>query len=185
MEDSDQGIAIPELGQLVSVWGKVSEFRGEKQLAVTTMVEQRDPNAEPLHWLEVIHLKKTVYSRPFILPRGVLASAEVSSGGGEFPRHTLRSTVTMFLRNQCTSKHFTLKELAADAALLKVCKENRELAVWMEDELMGEMDSVVCELPAQGVVIPALGVGLQKMEIKYEVCHFDFSFVQEQLNTHM
>ena len=170
MEDSDKGIVIPMLGQLVSVWGKVSKFRGEKQLTVTTMVEQNDPNAEPLFWLEVVHLKKTVYSRPFFLPDGVLASAGISHGGRESHRHALQCTMTSFLRNQCSGKHFTLKNLAADTALLKACNEWRELANWTEQEMMEEMDSVMQELPAMGVIIPALGVGLQERETKYEVC---------------
>lgn len=177
VEDSDHGIAIPVLGQLVSVWGKVSEFRREKQLAVTTMVEQKDPNAEPLHWLEVVHLKQMVYSRPFSLPRGVLASAGLATGGGESHRHVLQCCITSFLRTQCSSEHFTLKHLAVDSALLKACEERRELADWTEHELMGEVDSVIQELPAMGVIIPALGVGLQKRETKYEVCHLSLVFV--------
>lgn len=33
-EGSDQGLLVPGLGQLVSVYGRVSEFRGERQLRV-------------------------------------------------------------------------------------------------------------------------------------------------------
>ena len=33
-EDSDQGLVIPPLGQLVSVFGRVSEFRDERQIKV-------------------------------------------------------------------------------------------------------------------------------------------------------
>ena len=31
------------------------------------LVQQVDPNAEVMHWLEVKHLKKT-YSQPFVVP---------------------------------------------------------------------------------------------------------------------
>ena len=36
------------------------------------VVVESDPNVEPLHWLEVLQLKKTVYSKPFVLPPGAL-----------------------------------------------------------------------------------------------------------------
>ena len=35
------------------------------------LVPEEDPNAEPLHWLEVAHLKRTVYATPFALPPGM------------------------------------------------------------------------------------------------------------------
>ena len=33
-EGSDLGLVIPRLGQLVSVYGRMSEFRGERQIKV-------------------------------------------------------------------------------------------------------------------------------------------------------
>lgn len=33
-EDSEEGLYLPSIGQLVSVFGRVEEFRGEKQLRV-------------------------------------------------------------------------------------------------------------------------------------------------------
>ena len=35
------------------------------------LVQQVDPNAEVMHWLEVKHLKKT-YSQPFVVPSDLL-----------------------------------------------------------------------------------------------------------------
>ena len=35
---------------------------------------EQDPNAEPLHWLEIARLKATVYAQPFTLPPGVVAA---------------------------------------------------------------------------------------------------------------
>ena len=32
--DSDQGLVIPSLGQLVSIYGRLSEFRGNRQIKV-------------------------------------------------------------------------------------------------------------------------------------------------------
>lgn len=36
------------------------------------VVQQLDPNAEVLHWLEVKHLKNTCYTQPFIVPSDLL-----------------------------------------------------------------------------------------------------------------
>ena len=37
----------------------------------TILVQQLDPNAEVMHWLEVTHLKNT-YSQPFVVPSDLL-----------------------------------------------------------------------------------------------------------------
>lgn len=34
------------------------------------LVMETDPNVEPMHWLEVVQLKRTVYSRAFVLSPG-------------------------------------------------------------------------------------------------------------------
>ena len=183
VEDSDEGITILELGDLVSVWGKLSEFRNEKQLTVTSIVQQKDPNAEPLHWLEVVHLKRTVYSRPFLLPRGVLGIAEDSSGAMEFSRHVLHRCILSHLKASYSCGHFTLKELAKEEALLKTCRENVELSEWAEEELAKEMDLLVRDLPAEGIVIPAIGVGVQRMEVKYEVGVILYQYLRIPLKT--
>ena len=36
-EDSNEGLLVPAIGQLVSMFGRVEEFRGEKQLRVTAI----------------------------------------------------------------------------------------------------------------------------------------------------
>ena len=51
-EDSEEGLVIPQLGQLVSVYGRVSEYREERQVKVNAICIEEDPNIEPLHWLE-------------------------------------------------------------------------------------------------------------------------------------
>lgn len=37
LEDSSSGLYIPIIGELVSVFGRVEEYRGEKQLRVTAI----------------------------------------------------------------------------------------------------------------------------------------------------
>lgn len=163
-DDSDEGLFIPKLGQLVSVWGKVSEYRDVKQLTVTTIAEQEDPNSEPLHWLEVIHLKKTVYSRPFSPLMGVQVDTECL-------KDTVKETVLGFLNKFYSGKHFTLLELSGNVALTKSCIESTTNGpgACTEQEVVEEVSRLIRELPEVDAIIPALGVGKHR-ETKYEVC---------------
>lgn len=34
-EDSDEGLYVPALGELVSVQGRISEYRGQRQIKIT------------------------------------------------------------------------------------------------------------------------------------------------------
>ncbi|KJE89674.1 hypothetical protein CAOG_001107 [Capsaspora owczarzaki ATCC 30864] len=57
--------AIGELGDLVSVRGKLSCYREQRQLVVTSMTPERAPDAESLWLLECAHLYRKIYSIPF------------------------------------------------------------------------------------------------------------------------
>ena len=164
-EDSERGLFIPKLGQLVAVWGKLSEYRDQKQLTVTAIIAQNDPNAEPLHWLEVAYLKKTVYGVPFSLPPGV--SVEMQS---EFSlRDSTRGTVLRYLNEPFPGWHFTLPQLCADVELQRRCMEGiGGGGSFSTDEVTAALFRAVQELPEMGVVIPAIGTGKQR-EMKYEV----------------
>lgn len=163
-EDSDRGLHIPRLGQLVAVWGKLSEYLEAKQLTVTSIVEQTDPNAEALHWLEVINLKRTVYSFPFAPPPELL-SGSLAIGS---LKATIRESVLSFLDNSYSGKYFTLAELSASTDLAKHCTESIVSDVISEQAVMQEMTTVIQDLAETGVIIPAVGVGRHK-ETKYEV----------------
>ena len=167
-QDNEEGLFIPTLGQLVSVWGKLSEYRSEKQLTVTAIVEQTDPNVEPLHWLEVAQLKATVYRRPFSLPPGVLAGIRSE----ESLKESARESILEFLDLDDSSsgrKQFTLAQLCSDAGLQKLCLERMKggkgVGSGMEQQAIS---SAIQELPESGVVIPAVGAGRHKETI-YEV----------------
>ena len=75
--DSDGGLFVPRLGQLVSAFGAVSEFRECRQIKLEAMCPEEDPNSEALHWLEVAQLKRTVYSKPFSLPSAIATAWSV------------------------------------------------------------------------------------------------------------
>jgi len=164
-DDSDKGLMIPELGQLVSIWGKLSEFRDVKELTVTDIVVQEDPNAEPLYWLEVARLKRTVYSKPFSLPEEFLKAGLCDPAS---LKATVQESVLEFLNENYLGKHFTLLELPADTALVNACKEGARGCGSKEQEVIEEVSRLIQNLPEIGVVIPALGVGRHR-ETKYEV----------------
>jgi len=52
------------LGCLVTVFGEIGEFRGERQLKVQSLHVLDDPNAEALFYAEMDQLTRTVYMQP-------------------------------------------------------------------------------------------------------------------------
>ncbi|KAJ3163606.1 CST complex subunit STN1 [Geranomyces michiganensis] len=52
------------LGQLVSVSGRISEFRSNRQVTVDCIIAESDPNVETVRWLEMAELMDTVYCQP-------------------------------------------------------------------------------------------------------------------------
>ncbi|KAJ3168557.1 CST complex subunit STN1 [Geranomyces variabilis] len=52
------------LGQLVSVSGRVTEFRAKRQVTVDVIIAETDPNVETVRWLEVAELMESVYIQP-------------------------------------------------------------------------------------------------------------------------
>ncbi len=117
-DDSNEGLCVASRGQLVSVFGKVSEFREEKQITVTSICPETDPNVEPLFWLETIKLKKEVYSKPFQLPPGIDSSAtSVSVSLQEVVYPELKKWV----HSKYSDKSFTLRVLENDVSLTDVC----------------------------------------------------------------
>ena len=52
------------MGAVARVRGRPSCYREQRQVNVESMYIEVDPNAETLHWLECMQLKKTVYDQP-------------------------------------------------------------------------------------------------------------------------
>eukprot|EP00658_Telonema_sp_P-2_P020328 TRINITY_DN18040_c0_g1_i3.p1 TRINITY_DN18040_c0_g1~~TRINITY_DN18040_c0_g1_i3.p1 ORF type:complete len:267 (+),score=58.43 TRINITY_DN18040_c0_g1_i3:151-951(+) len=63
------------LGQLVSVRGRVGVYEGSRQVTVSSAQLEADPNAEVLHWLDLIHLHRECYSKPFVETGGTVLSS--------------------------------------------------------------------------------------------------------------
>ncbi|TPX68549.1 hypothetical protein SpCBS45565_g02993 [Spizellomyces sp. 'palustris'] len=58
------------LGTLVRIAGRVSDYRGQRQITVNAITAESDPNIETLRWLEVIDLKQCVYDVPLQISGG-------------------------------------------------------------------------------------------------------------------
>lgn len=56
--------SIIKLGLVARVRGRITAYRGTIQLTVSTVVIERDPNIEILHWLECIKLARRFYDVP-------------------------------------------------------------------------------------------------------------------------
>eukprot|EP01137_Pigoraptor_chileana_P032217 Opistho-2@21251 len=73
--------------------GRLGTFREHRQLTVHAIRIERDPNAEALHWLSVLSLKRSTYDVPCVLLTGTaggMAPAHVHDreGGGGTKRLT-------------------------------------------------------------------------------------------------
>ena len=153
-KDSDDGLFIPKLGQLVSIFGRVSEFRNQTQLTIMTVFPEDDPNVEPLHWMEVALLKKTVYSKPFVVPPSIL---QLSEGSSESERKSSKSVIKSTILAHCGAKNrFTLSELRRDDQLLRSCVDKVKTECGLEDERQIREDflGIISNLLPEGDIIP-------------------------------
>eukprot|EP00731_Ephydatia_muelleri_P027320 Em0019g193a len=173
VEGSDQGMVVPELGNLVSVFGKLSEYNGKRQIRVLNIMMETDPNVEPMHWLEVVQLKRTVYSRAFVLSPG----AERFGMGEDSTKEPLRVTVSSILLN-ILKQHppFTLTQLRSDMELKeRVIREVLSCEDGLKDVDRGlvgeELSTVIGGLAREGLLIRVTEEGVMgpSMEERYEV----------------
>lgn len=58
-----ESLAAPvQLGAVLRVRGRVTAYRGQIQVTVAGVVQERDPNVQMLHWLDCIKLARCCYS---------------------------------------------------------------------------------------------------------------------------
>ncbi|KAI9595876.1 hypothetical protein BDF19DRAFT_495866 [Syncephalis fuscata] len=69
---SHKKIILPSVGDLVLVSGRLTEFNDERQIDIGDLAVTNDPNAESLHWLEVLQLERDIYSKPPFVPEEVI-----------------------------------------------------------------------------------------------------------------
>ena len=134
---------------------------------MNTICVEEDPNLEPLHWLEVIQLKRTVYTRPFSLPLGISTQSAV-------PQKAMKETVseTVLHSIQTMGRSFTLSELERDGGLREACldavSKNSGHLEWSEVEVTRELTAVISALPKDGHVV-STGLMTLTGDIVYEV----------------
>lgn len=56
--------SLVKLGSVARVRGRITSYRGEVEITVSSVAVERDPNAEVLHWLDCLKLARRVYGRP-------------------------------------------------------------------------------------------------------------------------
>ncbi len=177
MDDSDQGLCVASQGQLVSVFGKVSEFRNMKQLTVTGICPESDPNVEPLFWLEVIKLRKEVYSKPFQLPPGIntrLTSAALCL------QQLIYSELKKWILTEYPSKSFSLGELEANTSFIEICMKSLQdqNRTHCRAEVVTVIKASITKLRDDGVVVSTGTTGGTKREMMYKVvCYYGDCYV--------
>ncbi|CAG8718229.1 24228_t:CDS:2 [Gigaspora margarita] len=81
-QNDDKLITEPKFdrGTVIRVIGILKDYNGKREISNSygRMWDMKDPNAEVLRWLEILTLKKEVYSRPFILPKQMTTINNVS-----------------------------------------------------------------------------------------------------------
>lgn len=53
-----------QLGRAVTVWGRISTYKGARQLNVHHIAVERDPHAEIAGWLRIVDLMDDIYAAP-------------------------------------------------------------------------------------------------------------------------
>ncbi|CEO98142.1 OB domain-containing protein [Plasmodiophora brassicae] len=90
------------LGNRVLVHGRLSTYRNEPQIQITSSGILHDPNAEVLHWIQAVHLYQTVYSQPDAVADSVRRTIESSAPSFTSAQSTnLPSTASDDLRKCC------------------------------------------------------------------------------------
>lgn len=167
MDDSDEGLCVASQGQLVSVFGKVSEFRNMKQLTVTGICPEPDPNVEPLFWLEVIKLKRDVYSIPFQLPPGINTSITSAT---LYLQELVYSEMKKWILTEYPSKNFSLGELEANTSFIDVCMRTLQDQSRSHSRAEVERGVIACitKLKEDGVIV-STGTTGNRREMLYKV----------------
>eukprot|EP01135_Chromosphaera_perkinsii_P008102 Nk52_evm18s1129 gene=Nk52_evmTU18s1129 len=115
-EDSDFKSSVHEdlLGSLVSILGKISTYREEFQLSVSSIDMKKDPNEELLHWLEIADRKQCFYDLPYDVKKGTSAFEQTLINDSD------RSMALLaYLKKQSTSS-FAFSEIVARENLAQI-----------------------------------------------------------------
>lgn len=140
----------------MSVFGRLSEYRNEKQLTITHLIPEDDPNIEPLHWMEVALLRRTVYSKPFVVPPSLLQAEESQELPEKSTKSVIKDAIMTQLAGSSHRSRFTLSQLCGDGQLLRTCVQRVKTECGKDDErqIREEFRAVISNLAREGDIIP-------------------------------
>nr|XP_058952214.1 CST complex subunit STN1-like isoform X1 [Pocillopora verrucosa] len=155
-QDLSTGQESYDLGQLVTVQGKISVFREQRQLTIDLIYPEKDPNAEVLFWLEAVNLGNTVYKEPFT-PSLKDFQTENSSVSKE--TELKKAILTHIKENKIVTFQFQtlcfepdIQQLAREAAKQK-CTSEEEAKIWNDShEAKKVIRHIIKDLEKDGLV---------------------------------
>eukprot|EP00118_Oscarella_pearsei_P005160 m.23406 g.23406 ORF g.23406 m.23406 type:complete len:323 (+) comp28464_c0_seq2:34-1002(+) len=112
------------LGQLVTVRGKITTYRGVRQLTTSSVYIERDVHAECRRWMELIHLKATVYRKPFIPPKDATEESrqQPSDLASSDPLSAAKQSISNFVARRGVQM-FTFKEVKEEPVVISTLVE--------------------------------------------------------------
>ncbi|XP_065833196.1 CST complex subunit STN1-like isoform X2 [Oscarella lobularis] len=197
-EEEDNDTVKLKLGQLVTVRGKITVYRGQRQLTAAAVCiltcslylsllreincfvpylvlsgVERDVHAECRRWVELIHLKATVYKKPFMPPKealegkhGKLDSLRQSDND---PVSVTREAILDYLNGREAST-FLFKDLKEEPVVVFAIRHTLQLK---EDNFLAH--DKICQLLRKALMLMAEDgqVYLSNLiEDRYEVLNF-------------
>ena len=103
-------------------------------------------------------LKKTVYSKPFVVPPSILIlhSEESKESERKSSKIVIKDTVMAHLTENSTTNRFTLSQLHRDNRLLRSCVDKVKSECGQEDEgqIRDEFLGIISNLLPEGDIIP-------------------------------
>ena len=106
--------------------------------------------------MEVALLKRTVYSKPFVVPPSLLQAEESQELHEKSTKSIIKDAVMIQLTGSTYRSRFTLSQLYGDGQLLRTCVQRVKTECGKDDEsqIRGEFQAVISNLAKEGDIIP-------------------------------
>ena len=152
-DDADVKLDSLQLGQLVSVRGKITVFRDERQLTVTSWHVETDAHAQCMHWLTVMKLHREEYS---ICHQHVDFKPPVNHRNAPKKTSTFCDKLHAFLLSDAKFKRFEFNSLLEEPNLVSQAVDVLEIAQPLSEEEQHRLRRFVAssmrQLTCKGVV---------------------------------
>jgi len=148
-----------KLGDLLRVQGRIHIFNEKREIIVSKIViENKNPNVELLHWLEVISLTNDFYKKPFKIPK--IEEITCLKQGKKSSKNPYVALIESHIKEHKT------EQISRDTIrnLLQIKQDNKILV------------SILDELVSEGIILPFLDKNME-LQVEYEVVgHHNLSF---------